>query len=323
MNRHATMGKSTLRHPDALARLLNTSRDVSKKPAILAVDDNRANLIALDAVLDRDFEVIYAESGPQAMAILRERTDIVVILMDVQMPTMDGFEAAKRIKQLPGCEDIPIVFITAVYHEDPYAKRGYEAGGVDYFTKPFDPDLLRLKMSIYGSFRQRAAALRDREEALRQTEALLDAGRKLSAVLEGLPVGVLIADIDGRIIQINAEASRICHANERMQHDAYGEMLGWWSSGGHAIKDPAGPLARALRSGESSHGEPIQISCFDGSPKTIVASASPLLEAAGKIVGAVIVLKDLTESRWIEEELEGRVARLVSLGVELQQAVQA
>ena len=55
--------------------------------------------------------------------------------------------------------DIPIVFITAVYHEDPYVKRGYEAGGIDYFTKPFDPDLLRLKMAIYSSFRERAEVL--------------------------------------------------------------------------------------------------------------------------------------------------------------------
>ena len=164
-----------------------------KKPPVLAVDDTPGNLIALEAVLDRDFEVVPASSGAQALEILRKRPDIVVILMDVQMPIMDGYECAERIKQLPGCDDIPIVFITAVYREDPYVKRGYAVGGIDYFTKPFDPDLLRLKMGIYSSFRQKAAVLRERELRMVETEELLKAGRKLSAVLESLPVGILIA----------------------------------------------------------------------------------------------------------------------------------
>src|SRR5688572_22590742 len=108
-----------------------------KKPSILAVDDTPLNLVALEAVLERDFDLVPAESGARAIEILQQRSDIVVILMDIQMPIMDGYEAATRIKKIPGCQEIPIVFITAVYHEDPYVKRGYEVGGVDYFTKPF------------------------------------------------------------------------------------------------------------------------------------------------------------------------------------------
>ena len=294
-----------------------------KKPFILAVDDTPANLVALEAVLDRDFELLFADSGAKAIQILEQRTDVAVILMDVQMPIMDGFDAAQRIKRLPGCGDIPIVFITAVYHEDPYVKRGYEAGGVDYFTKPFDPDLLRLKMTIYCSFRQRAAVLKEREDQLRETEELLKAGRKLSAVLESLPVGVLIADTDGRICQTNDEVSRICKATEVIEHDAYGEVLGWWSSSGHQIKDANVPLARALHTGESSHNHKLQITCFDGSAKTILSSASPLFGLDGQIVGAVVVIKDMTESQRIEEEFESRVAKLVSLGVELEQSLHA
>src|SRR5262245_49549160 len=113
---------------------------MANKPAVLAVDDTPANLVALEAVLERDFELVPAASGAKAIEILRQRADIAVILMDVQMPVMDGYEAAERIKNLPGCHDIPIVFITAVYREDPHLKRGYQVGGVDYFTKPFDPE---------------------------------------------------------------------------------------------------------------------------------------------------------------------------------------
>ncbi len=292
-----------------------------KKPPILAVDDTPGNLVALEAVLDRDFEVIQAGSGQRAIEILRQRSDIVVVLMDIQMPIMDGYEAAARIKKIPGCEDIPIVFITAVYHEDPYVKRGYAAGGVDYFTKPFDPELLRLKVGIYSSFRQKAALLREREQHIRETEELLKAGRRLSAVLESLPVGVLIADIDGRICQSNDEVSRICKATDAINHDDYGEMIRWWTAGSSRLKDSDGPLALALRSGTSSHDEEIEIRCFDGTSKRVLVSASPLIGLSGKIVGAVIVMKDTSETKKIELELENRVARLVTLGVELEQSI--
>jgi CheY-like chemotaxis protein len=89
-----------------------------KKPAILAVDDTPGNLVALEAVLDEKFDIVPAESGMKAIEILKHRSDIAVILMDIQMPIMDGYEAAQRIKRIPGCQDIPIVFITAVFHED-------------------------------------------------------------------------------------------------------------------------------------------------------------------------------------------------------------
>jgi PAS domain S-box-containing protein len=292
-----------------------------RKPTILAVDDTPGNLVALESVLDADFDLIFARSGAEAIAELQKRPDVDVILMDLQMPVMDGFEAAERIKKLEGCSDIPIVFITAIYREDPHVKRGYEVGGIDYFTKPFDPDLLKMKMAIYASFRQKAAVLKEREDQIRETEKVLQAGRKLSAVLESLPVGVLISDIHGGICQTNDEVSRIFKAGDLIKHDAYGEMLGWWALDGKEIKNPRGPLERALKSGESSHNVRLEIRCFDGSAKPIHASASPLFGIHGEIVGAVIVVRDVTEPNQLVEELDTRVARLVSLGIELEQTM--
>lgn len=293
---------------------------MNRKPTILAVDDTPANLVALEAVLERQFELRFARSGPEAIALLKQAPDVDVILMDIQMPAMDGFEAASQIKKLDGCEDIPIIFITAVYSEDPHVKAGYAAGGVDYFTKPFDPDLLRLKMGIYASFRQRASLLKERERQIVATEELLKAGRKLAAILESLPVGVLISDIDGRICQTNEEVSRIFKSVDTIKNDAYGELLEWWESDGQLIKDHGGPLADALR-GNTCHSQVRQIRCVDGSMKSVCMSASPLLGVDGKIVGAVIVMQDVSESKRIEAELEDRITRLVSLGVELEQSV--
>lgn len=279
-----------------------------------------ANLIALQAVLGRDYTMIEATSGAEAVAIIEKRNDIDVILMDVQMPGMDGFEAAARIKSLPSGREVPIIFITAIFKEDPFVKKGYEAGAIDYFCKPFDPDILRMKVGVYSSFRQRDALMRERELRLAQSEELLQAGRRLSSVLEHLPVGVLIADVAGRIFQSNDAVARICRADSPLQHDAYGELLGWWDESGAVIKDPDGPLSRALHDGVSSQGTVLDIKCFDGTDMTVLGSASPLFGIDGAIVGAVIVLHDLTEPKQFEADLEERIAKLISLGVGLEHA---
>jgi PAS domain-containing protein len=220
---------------------------------------------------------------------------------------------------MPECTDIPIIFVTAVYKEDPHVKRGYEAGGIDYFGKPFDPDILRMKIAIYSSYRMKSDLLRQRERHIRESEELIRVGRKLSQVLESLPVGVMIADVEGRICQITEEVSRILRSVEADDNDAYDKILGWWDANGKILKTEQGPLSRALRRGERSHSEAIRIQCLDGSVKTIVASASPLRSVGGDIVGAVVLLQDITESKKIEEALEERVTKLVALGVQLEE----
>lgn len=118
------------------------------------MDDTPANLIALDAVLSREYQVVPAKSGAEAVAYLEVHQDVDVILLDVQMPRMDGYEAATRIKAIPHWKDIPLIFITAIFRDDPHVKRGYEVGAIDYFTKPFDPEILKLKVGIYSAFRR-------------------------------------------------------------------------------------------------------------------------------------------------------------------------
>jgi PAS domain S-box-containing protein len=292
--------------------------DMPRKANILAVDDKRANLVALDGLLYADYNVIFAQSGEEAIEILQNRRDIDLILMDVQMPGMDGFETASRIKQLDAHRDVAIIFVTAIFTDNPWIKKGYEVGGIDYFTKPFDPDILKLKVAVYSSFRLKADFLRERELHLRESEELLRVGRKLSSVLESLPVGVLIADSDGRICQITEEVSRILNTDST-DGDSYGELLGWWDTAGKGLKDHEGPLERALKRGQSTHNERLQIRRFNGAPKAIVASASPLRGRDGQIVGAVILIQDLTETKQIGEDLERRVTNLITLGVELEQ----
>ena len=288
------------------------------KQRILAVDDTPANLVALDAVLGVKYELVRASSGREAISILRANPNVDVILMDLQMPGMDGYEAAQQIKKLPDCADIPLVFITAVYTEDPHVKRGYAVGAVDYFTKPFDPDLLRLKVNVYAAFRRRESVLRARELQIRESEDVLRAGRKLASVLEGLPVGVLIADIGGRLCQTNEAILHILESEKAVVTDAYGEILEWWRRNEAELKGEGSPLTRTLSTGGSIHNQVVHVEGLDGRKKALLESTSPLRDIAGAVVGAVIVLRDVTEHRLFEAEFEKRVARLVSIGIELE-----
>jgi CheY-like chemotaxis protein len=291
----------------------------SGKPTVLVIDDKRANQLALDALLHADYNLVFAASGREAIAMVQKVPAIDVILMDVQMPEMDGFEAAREIKKLPAGKDIPIIFVTAVFNEDPFIRKGYEAGGLDYFSKPFDPEILKMKVGIYASFRTREKLLRARERHIRESEELLRVGRKLSTMLESLRVGVMIADVEGRICQSPDEVARILRCEAQIDGGAYGELLGWWDGAGAMIRNE-GPLSRALHDGETSHSEPMPIRCLDGSTVTVIASAAPLRGLDSRLVGAVVLVQDVTEPRKIEEALEERVTRLIGAGLELEES---
>ena len=291
-----------------------------RKPTVLAVDDKPANLLALEVLLGYDHTVHSVTSGEEAIAFLERNPNVDVIILDIQMPGMDGFETAQAIKRLGGCEDIPIVFVTAVYQEDPYMKKGYAVGGIDYFGKPFDPDILKLKIAIYASFRRKADLLKQRELHVQQSEELVRVGRRLSGLLESLPVGVLIADQDGRICQGTEEVGRILDSDGAAKAGAYGEFLGWWDSSGRFIKEERGPLWRALQ-GEASNVHLMEIASLQGAAKMIQVSASPLRGLDGAIVGAVVLLQDMTRKHSLEKDLQDRVTKIIELGVELEESI--
>ncbi|MEO3869818.1 response regulator [Nonomuraea sp. B12E4] len=136
---------------------------------ILLVDDREENLIALEAILSSlDLVPVRARSGEEALKALLN-TEFALILLDVRMPGMDGFETAAHIKRRERTRNIPIIFLTVVDSAPDYAFRGYAAGAVDYLTKPFDPWVLRAKVSVFTELynmnkrlAEQASMLRDR-----------------------------------------------------------------------------------------------------------------------------------------------------------------
>lgn len=141
--------------------------------SILLVDDRPENLLALEAILSGlGHELIRANSGAEALKELLRR-EIALILLDVQMPGMDGFETAAQIKARERTQHIPIVFLTAIDGERHQAFRGYAAGAVDYLFKPFDPWVLRAKVGVFIELYQRRKELAAQAERLAAAEALL------------------------------------------------------------------------------------------------------------------------------------------------------
>ncbi len=146
---------------------------VDDKAKILLVDDREENLIALEAILSSlDQDLVRARSGEDALkALLTD--EYAVILLDVVMPGMDGFETARDIKRRKKTRDLPIIFLTAVNSDPDYAFRGYAAGAVDFISKPFDPWVLRAKVSVFVELHTKNKQLRDQTVLLREQAALL------------------------------------------------------------------------------------------------------------------------------------------------------
>ena len=140
---------------------------MTNKARILLVDDRGENLVALEAILSSLNQVLVpVRSGEEALkALLVE--EFAVILLDVVMPGMDGFETAAHIKRRPKTRDVPIIFLTAASAEPDHAFRGYAAGAVDYISKPFDPWVLRAKVSVFVELYTKNRQLREQAELLR------------------------------------------------------------------------------------------------------------------------------------------------------------
>jgi CheY-like chemotaxis protein len=179
-----------------------------QKAKILLVDDRPENLLALEAILSAlDQTLVRASSGEEALkALLTD--DFAVILLDVQMPGMDGFETAAHIKRRERTRDIPIIFLTAINHGPHHTFRGYAAGAVDYISKPFDPWVLRAKVSVFVDLYMKNCQLKEQAALLRLQ--LEGGGRSEGeAPREGAAGSGLLAELSARLAAVEEQAEAL------------------------------------------------------------------------------------------------------------------
>ncbi|MEJ2056045.1 MAG: response regulator [Calditrichaceae bacterium] len=152
--------------------------NIEMKQNILIVDDHPENLLVLENILEAPgLNFIRSQSGEEALRIMLKQRDVALILLDVQMPGMDGFETASILRSAPNTKHIPIIFVTAISKEDKNIFKGYESGAVDYMFKPVDPDILKSKVKVFLELDRRKRVLEEKNielhEAKKNTDKIL------------------------------------------------------------------------------------------------------------------------------------------------------
>lgn len=142
---------------------------------ILLVDDRQDNLFSLKTLLEKDgYDIVLASSGQQALKVLLKETDFTLILMDVQMPGLNGFETASLIYEREKLRHIPVIFVTAQDYSEEFIFEGYKAGAIDYIYKPINSDLLRAKVSVFADLYRKNHLLRLQEKELQRINLELE-----------------------------------------------------------------------------------------------------------------------------------------------------
>jgi PAS domain S-box-containing protein len=186
---------------------------------ILIVDDRPENLLALEAILEPlGQRLVRAHSGDEALRLLLTH-DFAMILLDVQMPGIDGFETARLIKSRERTKYIPIIFLTAISKDEEYVFEGYSVGAVDYMTKPFQPDILRSKVSVFVDLYQKQRQLASQADLIRESEKrelelrhmreIYESEARFSEIVGSAMDAIVVFDADGRISLFNAAAERM------------------------------------------------------------------------------------------------------------------
>jgi CheY-like chemotaxis protein len=197
---------------------------VPRQARILLVDDRIENLVALEAILSSLNQVLVTvRSGEQAVqALLAE--EFAVVLLDIMMPGMDGFETAAQIKRHAKNRDVPIIFLTAAIERPDHTFRGYSAGAVDYLAKPFDPWVLQAKVSVFVDLYLKNSQLRDQAELLSgpplldQLSGRLEAVEETVAQLRTLPAVTKDAEADQTAARLGQRVGRLRDALDALRH---------------------------------------------------------------------------------------------------------
>ncbi|TMA20768.1 MAG: response regulator [Deltaproteobacteria bacterium] len=262
---------------------------------ILMVDDHPPNLMALDAILDPlGQELLHAHSGEEALRQLLE-TDFALILMDVQMPGLDGIQTAKMIKERPRNRHIPIIFLTAIHKDPAYIFRGYKEGAVDYLLKPFDPEILRAKVSVFVDLWRKTELLRRQEAMLRATEVIAVEKRgelRFRALTDSMPQCVWAARADGEIYYCN-----------RVWREYAGEEAGitfFDAIPEEEMEEARLAVGSAIRSGQPLEREQ-RLRRKDGQWRWHLCRLVPERDERGRILGFICTATDIDQHKRIEE----------------------
>jgi len=287
-----------------------------ERARVLLVDDDERNLLAVATVLEDLGEVVLARSGEEALRHLL-KGEFAVILLDVYMPGMDGYETAQIIRNREQTKGIPIVFLSAVNKEAEHQLRGYSMGAVDYVFKPVDPIILRSKVAVFVELFEKSkeverkarheqalldANLRANADRLRAEQELRRAEQRQAAIIQSLPMVLYLEPYESpqrAPTYVSGDLAAICGFTlEAVQ--AQPEI---WADRLHP--DDRNRVIAAIEARRKTGRSSIEYrwQCADGSYKHFLDQAVLLKDADGKPVEFAGTLTDISEQRSLESQL--------------------
>lgn len=301
---------------------------------ILLVDDRSENLLALEAILEPlGQRLVRASSGEDALRALLER-EFAVILLDVQMPGMNGFETAEMIKSRERTRFTPIIFLTAISKDEEYVFRGYSVGAVDYIFKPFQPAILQSKVQVFVDLyrqqkriseqEQRVAELERQELELQHMNELLQSEARFRDIVSTAMDAILVFDEKGKVSLVNAAAERMFGTRAE---DAIGRSIAQFFPEGEAgtvittLRETTGSRAA---SGGNGNETPTQATPSprsflgrraNGDTFPIEASISALVNDTGRTY--TLIVRDVSERKRAEQALREQAQSLARSAKEL------
>jgi PAS domain S-box-containing protein len=264
---------------------------------VLIVDDNPNNLFTLRSLIEKytDVHVIEADGGEKAVNLALTENDVDLIILDVQMPEMDGFQTASMLKVRKKTRDIPVIFLTAAYKTDEFQQKGYDVGAADYLLKPIDDNLLLNKLTAYFRLIEKERALNvllEEKVALRTAE-LEQIRRYQERLLNTMGEALLVLSPEGQIKSTNPAAQKmlgyeetelvglgISDVFEEAEDEQAGAFFGTW-------------LEAMIRAGVVRDVE-ARFIAKNGSLVPILFSRTAMVDKEGVVTDIICIAKNMT-----------------------------
>lgn len=281
---------------------------------ILVVDDRKENLLALNAILpESEYRILTATSGEQALLLLL-KNDFAVILLDVMMPGMDGYELAKMIRARERSSRVPIIFLTAVATDRAHVIRGYELGAADYLTKPLAPEIVKAKVNVFVELHKKTMQIKEQEELLRKQELRRKEYELIELRREQEERYRLLTESIPQLVWMCSPKGVIEYCNRRwIEYTGLGlehiKDLKGWSKVVHPddVEFVADTWRRHVEAGEFFDTELRVLRRMDHSYRWNLLRAVPMKESSGSITGWVGTYTDIEDQKRAEIELKNTI----------------